>query len=97
MNTDNKFAPGEWNISKTAGGDLVIYPDNRDRDIAMVYQYSRSISEEEAAANAALMSAAPDLLEALQEITAMAERWSEKGLTPTIFKAQQAINKALNR
>lgn len=59
---ETKHTPGQWEISKTIN-DYAIYSDNNpQKDIALAYQYSRGISKEEAEANAALISAAPNLL-----------------------------------
>lgn len=55
---------GQWSVSKTVN-DFAIYSDTNDsKDIAAVYQNSRSIPQGEAEANAKLIAAAPLLLEA---------------------------------
>ena len=63
-----KHTPGPWNTSKTIN-DIVIYSDaNPNKDIAMVYQYSRGIPKEEAQANANLIKLTPlipDMVDAL--------------------------------
>ena len=61
-----KHTPGIWNYSKTVN-DYSIHAGTSPSDIAGVYQYSRNIPPEEAEANAKLIAAAPDLLQALQD------------------------------
>lgn len=89
-NTVRKHTPGKWEASKTIN-DYAIYSDtNESKDIAAVYQNSRSIPKEEAQANAKLIAAAPDMLEALQAV----ERWlngEENEFQETVI---QAIRKA---
>lgn len=72
-----KHTPGKWNTSKLVN-DIGIYADGSNRDLALVYKYSRSIPEEEAQANANLMAAAPELLEALQKAKEVIERMSDE-------------------
>lgn len=69
MSTDNKHTKGEWLVSNTIN-DYTIYADDGSnkgagKDVALVYRYSRATDEEEAKANARLIAAAPDLLNAL--------------------------------
>lgn len=60
---NNKHTPGTWNVSKTINDYAIYSSQNDSKDIAAVYQYSRSIAPEEAEANAKLIAAAPELLE----------------------------------
>jgi hypothetical protein len=46
--------------------DLEIYEQDRQKDLALVYQFSRGRTEDEARANAQMMAAAPKLLAALE-------------------------------
>lgn len=59
MNNKTKHTAGEWQTSKTVN-DITIHSEGKD--VALVYQYSRSVDEEEATANARLIAAAPELL-----------------------------------
>lgn len=64
---ETKHTAGQWQVSKTVN-DYAIYADSNDtKDIAAVYQYSRSIPQEEAEANAKLIAAAPDMLSTIDE------------------------------
>lgn len=69
INTDvATHTAGQWSVSKTVN-DFAIYSDNNDsKDIAAVYQNSRSIPQGEAEANAKLIAASPLLLEALTNL-----------------------------
>lgn len=79
MNT--KHTPGEWHTSKTIN-DFSIYSDKEtSKDIALVFQYSRSIPEEEAKANAELIAAAPELLQMVYDLKQAVKRLSQDDLT----------------
>ena len=86
----SKTTPGEWNVSKSVN-DYTIISENNGYDIATVFQYSRNIPQDEAEANAKLMAASKDLLEALIGIIVITDRnhvaWD---------KAHAAISKANN-
>ncbi len=84
------FTGGEWDAKEGQ-----IYPTETGKTLALIPYYDED--NEEHKANAQLIAAAPDLLAALKEITEMALQWSVKGLTPTIYKAEQAIRKATNQ
>lgn len=78
---NNKHTPGQWAKSKTIN-DYAIYSDNNDsKDIAAVYQYSRSIPPEEAEANAQLIAAAPELFKMVYDLKQAVNRLSQDGLT----------------
>jgi len=87
----NKFSPGPWRLVNHAGDHSQgIVSDERDYDIALVYNRY----EEEYQANADLMAAAPELLEALENLV----RWQDTGNNPPLAsdwrKAREAIRKA---
>jgi len=84
-----KHTPGSWISKPTAGhnthGQSVIYSEKDGNDIAIIY---------DGEANAQLIAAAPELLEALKTIMDIyhAAIWSEHRA-----KALAAINKAEGR
>lgn len=100
-----KGTKGEWNIkhseSKDAfnvvgtivGGKYKIARCPYFVDITLPEFSARNRSECEA--NAKLIASAPDLLEACKELLGLLEFHGYKNSTE-IYKAQQAINKALN-
>ena len=85
-----QHTPGPWSIYFNSQDDLVIrkmFPDGQE---------SHSIARcHSGAANARLIAAAPELLEALAEVVNAAdgEGWSQ--LDPSLSKARAAIAKAL--
>jgi len=86
----SKHTPGPWNYRY---GGMSVYPEaNADVDIARVYQY-RPMSAEENEANARLIAAAPELLEALEEFVHHVEfQWHPD--VATLKQAIAAIKKA---
>jgi hypothetical protein len=64
----NKYTPGPWKLNTTGGITWAV--DAPPKHVAMMNFYKdgseRSVDEEESLANAQLISAAPDLLEALE-------------------------------
>ena len=89
MNT--KYAPGPWNIVPVFAGYAIngyrIYAG--DEIVARTHAVDEGYDE----ANAALISAAPDLLEALRLVVDTAENGGWPGAT--IVVARAAIAKAL--
>ena len=90
----SKFTKGPWYLSMHGGEHSQgIYSEARARDIALVYN---DCDKDEDRANANLLVAAPDLLEALEEFL------DYEGLTEpdmaemriTFAKAHRAIRKA---
>ena len=62
----SKHTPGPWHIDPAAEYDAAEYDINaKDSDIASVWQDNKS-DDQEAEANANLIAAAPELLEALK-------------------------------
>lgn len=96
------YTTGQWNCTKTISDDITIYADTDDnkgagKDIALVYKNSRSIPMEEAEANAKVMAASKDLLEALQATLddLMEGNLQGESAEQTISQIQAAINKAI--
>ncbi len=85
---------GEWYAREGSGGQWMICAQLNGNTIAVIYNH------EPAKANAELICQAVNerqqLIDALEEITEMALKWSVKGLTPTIHKAQRTISNAKN-
>lgn len=85
-----KGTPGPWEVEPNPGKGSWV-GDSKGNWSAL----SCGRSNDEGEANAHLIAAAPDMLEALQEAIKELEfhNWHN---TSTGFKIQQAINKALN-
>ena len=113
----SKHTPGPWVVFINDAGDahtgwpISIHPkDNNEKSIVRTggmypYEWDEYTSQAEAVANARLIAAAPDLLEALQEISAFMqghELWvdgmirypGDKEITPSEI-ARAAIKKAI--
>jgi hypothetical protein len=95
MNT--KYTPGPWEI----GTGIVKTPINSGhKHIAMVNYYKsgsepeRSVYGEEHEANAQLIAAAPELLEALEEAVTWMETYVRVTSTPNVGPLAQDITKA---
>ena len=84
--SESKYTPGPWTIEPY---------DKFDKQIFIVEPRAvvdnDDVDHEEAAANARLIRACPDLLEALQEIVKLA---AEKAHGPISARARAAIAKA---
>lgn len=99
MQEDAKYTPGPWSFSETSGhGTRLIY--GADRYLVADAGRIPKRSDEEATANARLISAAPDLLAALDDLAELVETnmvtgevvsdaWAE-----ALSTAVAAINKA---
>lgn len=75
MSTNTKHTPGPWAITRysTSDGQLrIVTDDNQALPLASV-NYGDGITMKTTAANARLIAAAPDLLEALKKVLAFAE------------------------
>jgi hypothetical protein len=96
MNT--KHTQGKWRKSKTINDYSIYSENNHNNDIATVFQYSRSIPEDEAEANAKLIAAAPEMLEKLQSIINFHIKdngqWVNDLTTDEIKEIQEAIKAA---
>ena len=94
MNMEKKHTPGPWKTQMHISLDRMEIRDANGRRIAecaMVFPMSAKTHD----ANARLIAAAPELLEALQEIVTAAdgEGWSQ--LDAGFTKARAAISKAI--
>lgn len=90
MGNNFKGTQGEWHVSKMVT-DWEIYTEKR-QSIAAAYEYSRSIPKEEAEANAKLIAAAPELLEALQKVREMI---SLKDGRATLRTSREFVNEVI--
>lgn len=90
---ETKFTKGEWKV-----GEGIASVECGNDFIATCHHITEQwITEEQAIANAKLIAAAPDLLEALQEYVWMQEGNISKVTTmpsERLIKAKQAIKKA---
>lgn len=85
MNT--KHTPGEWIIKKRFAG-VAIYVENKI--VCSVY------GTDQQEANAKLIAAAPELLEALKDlVNAYTEKMGARAVKLRIELAQEALNKAI--
>jgi len=94
MNMEKKHTPGPWKTQTHISLDRLEIRDANGRRIAecaMDFPMSAKTHD----ANASLIAAAPELLEALQEIVTAAdgEGWSQ--LDASFTKARAAISKAI--
>ena len=97
----SKHTPGPWKVGKTSG-----WSGTEVKAIASIawcakassysssWGDSQEISADEALANAHLVAAAPDLLDALEEYHRVANAVPYAQWTPAMHKAQDAIAKA---
>ena len=85
MNT--KHTAGEWHTKEGQ-----IYPLTTGRTLALIPYFDSNNTEHEA--NAKLIAAAPELLEALKELLTWANIKDGSGSQYLRDKCQQAINKA---
>ncbi|WP_303698627.1 hypothetical protein [Pseudomonas aeruginosa] len=102
-----KHTPGPWGIERLHGEINVISCNERDgaaKDMGIVYVLARDVGgmihgeqfddRSEVEANARLMAAAPDLLEALQQAVTSMQDSGYPNDSLVIRAARQAITKA---
>lgn len=83
-----EFTKGEWKVI-THNEDIGnIYVETSDEVIAKLF-FCNTLPRDEAKVNAKLIAAAPDLLEALMAVVAVADRKTDE-----FDKAKEAIKKA---
>lgn len=97
--TRGPWKVGEVRESSSRKADLVYARIDAERVVGAVAVYSGGkrgvvVSEEEALANARLIAAAPELLEALRLLARAYERVTGRESTPLLAKARAAIAKA---
>lgn len=73
MKKENQVKEKEWQVSKTVN-DYTIH--DGEKDIALVYRYSRGTADDVAEANARLIAAAPELLQLAMKYEEILERES---------------------
>ena len=84
-----KHTKGKWGITKRDEGDYIIMcPPEIGIHLALVHNCSDNCVE----ANAKLIAAAPELLEALINAMPYLHQWASR--SPTLKNAEQAIQKA---
>ena len=89
----SNHTPGSWKANFAISGSVYIF--GGDRNFACVFDEWRDEANQEA--NACLIAAAPDLLEALEELLAMCQRqenFSDDGDGRMFERASAAIAKA---
>ncbi len=93
--SDAKFTPGPWTLTEPVGGDKVLrIESNGDRWKRLYCEVDKDdCCTETAIANANLIAAAPELLEALEMLSEMCDA-TGYALTPIRMKARAAIAKA---
>lgn len=94
---EKKFTKGPWNVD-SSGFDLII-TSIHPFDVVVSKIGHEDMNEDEIEANAKLIAAAPDLLEALMELfdeTCSDFDFENESMSKAEKKAQAAIAKALN-
>lgn len=86
---DSKHTPGPWKVAGPIGAAIWITDESSNNQIAAVYGKSQTAGAD---ANARLIAAAPELLEALKEVVVISDREHTAWI-----KARAAIAKAEGR
>jgi len=86
--------PGPWRVGKNITGMSTVESCDPSRHFVIA---STPLNSKEDYDNSVLIAAAPDLLEALQDIVHAADTTGWAELDPSLVKQRQAINKALGR
>jgi len=101
------YTPGPWGVEKTSSGQFLILgphtegfnyrgePISGRPPVVSIAFTIDCISKNESIANARLIAAAPDMLEALRGMLEWARRVKEGNPGPEISNAISAISKAL--
>lgn len=85
-----KYTPAPWRVHHSHGW-LVVEDDNEE----MFVQVKKGIGSEKDRANAYLIAAAPELLEALQNLANIMIAFEDDGSKHVFQSAKSAISKAL--
>lgn len=97
LEVEGKWTKGPWRIVPYGDGDSLVIHDARDhwRICFMATPGESPGAMQEIEANATLIAAAPDLLEALKELTDNIERaWPSLSHLGPLVKARSAIARA---
>lgn len=96
MKTENKHTPGEWQVKIKAGtNNLCRIKAGNGSIIADAYCFAEGRSSEEAEANAKLIAACPQLLEALEKLDEAITEGDPGTITNVLLNyARPAIRKA---
>lgn len=95
MKTELKHAKAEWNINNLSTGDSEIWAIGIPK-IAMVFGMNVSINDQKA--NAKLIAAAPDMIEALQSVNNyFIDLQNKCALTAPDERAWKLVSKAINK
>lgn len=91
-----KHTKGEWSTNMSIGLGIKARIKSGEIIIADCYSFSEGLSDEEAEANAKLIAAAPELLEALIECSAFLNTVQSPATSARNLKTEidNAINKA---
>lgn len=96
MNMNTKYTPGPWQIDEDVATDVVAMSESRDNEpiqIADCAMFAGPAESEECEANARLIAAAPDLLDACKEAlkrVALLTPFTVEGCDPILEKATDA-------
>lgn len=86
--TQVAHTPGPWTHKATAGDhDFLIYPEATGRDVALVRDFNE--------ANARLIAAAPDMLEALRQAWHFVHSFGPKPADSTYTIVENALAEAI--
>lgn len=89
--SEMKHTPGPWTINRhgaIVGGDFTEYTNGRGQSQIAMATGAHNISDEERNANANLIAAAPDLLDALKRCSKLIEGEVPSFVIDAIAKAQ---------
>ena len=89
----NQYTKGEWKSRHPINNDYTIYMGEYGKGIIQVAMLFESSPNAEA--NARLISAAPDMYEALKTISAFYSETGYKNVIPSMIEAVRKINKAI--
>jgi hypothetical protein len=92
-----KHTPGPWIYDAQCIDPIIIATEDRETGLARVQSWSGTPSGEECIANARLIAAAPELLQALKGLLAYTLHIMEPGDNAETLAARAAIAKAEGR
>ena len=91
-----EYTKGEWKLTQVASGTITVHADNFT--IARLECYGPAQRLQETMANAHLISAAPDMCEALKEMTPYLSYLDQNNLLRITSMIRKALTKAeINR